>query len=133
MAIVSERSCVASNNKALFIAEYNTAGTHDVTEGVGGGNYRVAFFDIESDGLLTLSNNSISGSAIIMTEVSIPGGTWDQHLGKRLTVINLVAYLSLAFAGCRFNQFLNGSNGDNQRKTTLHFLLIRSGLPGPDV
>ena len=108
MAIVSERSCVASNSsKALFIAEYNTAGTYDVTEGVGGGNYQIAFFDIESDGLLTLSNNnSISGSAIIMTVVSIPGGTWDQHLGKRLTVSNLVAYLSVTFAGCRFNQFL---------------------------
>ena len=76
LAVISDLSCVS---KTVFIAEYNTAGTHDITEGVGRGNYQVAFFDLENGGLIALSNNnSISGSAR-MTKVNISGGPRDQQ------------------------------------------------------
>ena len=78
LAIVSEVSC---NSDLIFLVEYNTAGTHDTTNGIGSGDYRIAFFDIENDGLPSHSSDAnylLIGSASL-TKVTIPRGTRDQN------------------------------------------------------
>ena len=80
LAIVSEVSCLPNSSDAVFIAEYNTAGTCDITKGIGKGSYRVAFFDLESDGLPTPVDDDSASSSARMMKVDIPGGNRDQRV-----------------------------------------------------
>ena len=76
MAIICNANC----NQDIHLIQYNTAGTDDLTDGVGPGDYRVAFFDLESDGLPAHSSDpNLIGSARTAT-VTITDGTRNQSL-----------------------------------------------------
>ena len=61
LAIISDANC---NDDIIFLIEYNTAGTDDLTDGVGPGDYSIAFYDLESDGLPAHSSDvDLIGSA----------------------------------------------------------------------
>ena len=77
LAVISNSNC---NKDVIFLIEYNTAGTNDLTDGVGPGDYRVSFYDIESDGLPAHSSEvNLIGSARTAT-VTITDGARNQRL-----------------------------------------------------
>ena len=85
MAVVSSRN----DFETLFIAKYNTAGTTDITDSVGSGNYQVAFFDLENNGLPTHSTKGWISSSARIVDVNVPRDSRDeQHQSKCLVNIS---------------------------------------------
>ena len=77
MAVISDANC---RNDAILIVEYNTAGTDDLTDGVGPGDFRIAFYDLESDGLPAHSSNVTLVGSARTAKVTIASGTRNQNL-----------------------------------------------------
>ena len=88
MAIISNANC---NEDIIFLIEYNTAGTDDLTGGVGRGDYSIAFYDLESDGLPAHSSDvDLIGSART-AKVTITDGTRNPSLlGMYISCCSLV-------------------------------------------
>ena len=77
LAVISNANC---SKDTIFLVEYNTAGTDDLTDGVGPWDYIIAFYDLESDGLPAHSSEvDLIGSART-AKVTITDGTRDQSL-----------------------------------------------------
>ena len=77
LAIISDVNC---NQDTIYLIEYNTAGTNDPTDGVGPGDYRIAFYDLESDGLPPHpSDDKLIGSAKT-ADVTLSNGIRKQSL-----------------------------------------------------
>ena len=64
----------------IFLVEYNTAGTDDLTDGVGPGDYSIAFYDLESDGLPAHSSDANLIGGARTAKVTITDGTRNQSL-----------------------------------------------------
>ena len=88
LAIISDANC---NEDTIFLIEYNTAGTDDLTDGVGPGDYSIAFYDLESDGLPAHSSEvDLIGSART-ARVTITDGTRNPNLlGMSISYCSLV-------------------------------------------
>ena len=88
LAIISDANC---NEGITFLIEYNTAGTDDLTDGVGPGDYSIAFYDLESDGLPAHSSDvDLIGSART-AKVIVTDGTRNQSLlGMYISCCSLV-------------------------------------------
>ena len=91
LAVISNALC---NEDIIFSIEYNTAGTDDLTDGVGPGDYSIAFYDLESDGLPAHSSDvALIGSART-AKVTITDGTRNQSLfGMYISCCSLVCSL----------------------------------------
>ena len=77
LAVIFDANC---SKDAILVVEYNTAGTDDLTDGVGPGDYSIAFYDLESDGLPAHSSDvDLIGSART-AKVTITDGTRNQSL-----------------------------------------------------
>ena len=77
LAVISNANC---SKDTIFLVEYNTAGTDDLTDGVGPGDYSIAFYDLENDGLPAHSSDvDLIGSART-AKVTIMNGTRNQSL-----------------------------------------------------
>ena len=76
LAVVSSDN---NNFETLFLAKYNIDSATDIIDGVGSGNYRVAYFDLENNGLPRCSKNDLISSSARIVEVNVPRGTRDEH------------------------------------------------------
>ena len=93
MAIISDTNC---NEDTIFIIEYNTAGTDDLTDGVGPGDYRVAFYDLESDGLpVHLSDANLIGSARTAKAIVSNGIRNKSLFGMYISLLSIFRYHAL--------------------------------------
>ena len=88
LAVISNANC---DEDIIFLIEYNTAGTDDLTDGVGPGVYSIAFYDLESDGLPAHSSDvDLIGSART-AKVTITDGTRNPSLlGMYISCCSLV-------------------------------------------